>query len=162
MTNQENAQTLWELIKDIKFAMLTTMDEDGTLRSRPMTTQQEPFDGDLWFFTPLDSAKVREINTEHQVNVSYADPGKHTYVSVCGVATLVRDRQKIEKFWNPSHKIWFPEGKDGPNLALLRVQVEKAEYWDSADNPVVRMIEFVKSAVTGNPQEMGENEKLTF
>ena len=38
---------LGELIEDIKIAMLTTVEEDGSLRSRPMGTQQVEFDGEL-------------------------------------------------------------------------------------------------------------------
>lgn len=161
MNNRESAQKLWELIKEVKFAMLTTVDKDGTLRSRPMTTQKESFDGDLWFFTRSDSEMVSEIQKLQTVNLSYADPNK-TYISVSGYAELVRDRQKIEQFWHPGHAIWFPEGKDDPNLALLRVVVQKAEYWDTSNTFVGRMIDFVQTAITGDQSKMGENEKLKF
>ena len=66
-------KTLGALIKDIKFAMLTTVEDDGSLRSRPMATQQAEFDGDLWFFTGASSAKVGEVQRDRQVNVSYVD-----------------------------------------------------------------------------------------
>ena len=68
---------LGEIISGIKFAMLTTAEPDGTLHSRPMTTQQVEFDGDLWFFTNLHSPKVWETDQHRQVNVSFADPGKN-------------------------------------------------------------------------------------
>jgi general stress protein 26 len=63
-------KTLGELIKDIRFAMLTTVEDDGSLRGRPMATQQAEFDGDLWCFTGAGSAKVDEIQRERQVNVT--------------------------------------------------------------------------------------------
>ncbi|WP_231510307.1 pyridoxamine 5'-phosphate oxidase family protein [Fischerella sp. PCC 9605] len=72
-----------------------------------------------------------EINRNHHVNVSYAAPDKQRYVSLCGTAELVRDRQKLEELWQPQLKAWFPKGIDEPDIALLKVSVEKAEYWDS-------------------------------
>jgi general stress protein 26 len=124
-------KTLGALIKDIKFAMLTTVEDDGSLRSRPMATQQAEFDGDLWFFTGASSAKVGEVQRDRQVNVSYADTDGQRYVSVSGTAQLVRDRAKIKELWNPIFKAWFPDGLDDPDLALLKVAVERAEFWDS-------------------------------
>jgi general stress protein 26 len=159
--HNENIQKLHELIKDIKYAMLTTVEEDGTLRSRPMATQECEFDGDLWFFTNANAPKVNEVQHERHVNVSYAEPNKQKYVSVSGTAQLVRDRQKIAELWNPLYKAWFPQGLDDPDLALLKVSVDQAEYWDSPSSQVVRLVGFLKSVVTGKPiGNAGENEKI--
>ena len=83
---------LGELIEDIKIAMLTTVEEDGSLRSRPMGTQQVEFDGDLWFFTGQSTAKVDEIQQDQHVNISYANPDDNRYVSVSGRARLRASR----------------------------------------------------------------------
>ena len=91
----ENIKKLRELIEQIQFAMLTTVEDDGTLRSRPMATQQTEFDGDLWFFTNASAPKVDEVQQNQKVNVSYAEPKDQKYVSVSGTAELVRDRQKM-------------------------------------------------------------------
>jgi len=45
-------------------------------------------------------------------------------------------------------------------LALLKVQVEKAEYWESPSSKVVQLIGFVKAVATGKPYEGGKNEKI--
>lgn len=148
---QDNIKKLHDLIKDIRFAMLTTVEDDGTLRSRPMATQEFEFDGDLWFFTSADAPKVKEAQHDRHVNVSYSDPNNQKYVSVSGKAELVRDRAKIEELWNPLFKAWFPDGLDDPNLALLKVNVDKAEYWDSPSSKVVRLLGFAKAIVTGKP-----------
>lgn len=159
--HNENIKKLRDLIKDIKFAMLTTAEEDGTLRSRPMVTQQTEFDGDLWFFTNASAPKVDEVQQNQHVNVSYAEPKDQKYVSVSGSAQLVRDRQKIEELWNPQYKAWFPKGLDDPDLALLKITVEQAEYWDSPASAVVRFVGFVKALTTGEPiGNLGENEKI--
>jgi general stress protein 26 len=150
------------LINHIPVAMLTTAEPDGTLRSRPMATQKTEFDGTLWFFTQAHSPKVDEIDREHQVNLSYADALTHVYVSVSGIATLVRDPARNEELWNPVYKIWFPEGLDDPELALLKVEVEKAEYWATPSSKVVQLIGFLKGRAAGEPSQAEEHEKVTM
>jgi general stress protein 26 len=159
-TNQENVEKLRELIKDIDFCMLTTVDGDGGLRSRPMSTQQAEFDGDLWFITTNDTGKAYEIKGDSRVNVSYAQPDKQRYISVSGTAALVNDRAKIDEFWSPIYKIYFPEGKDDPNLRLIKVKVVKAEYWESK-GLIPTVIAFAQ-AMAGKESEIGENEKLNL
>jgi general stress protein 26 len=161
-TRSDDVKKLAELIKDIRIAMLTTVDEDGSLRSRPMATQDVEFNGELWFMVGADSAKVHEVQEDRQVNVSFANPDDQRYVSVSGSAQLVRDRQRIDEFWNPMYKAWFPEGKDDPNIALLRVTVSKAEYWDSHSSPVVHLLGFAKALITGQSYDGGENEKVNL
>src|SRR5215207_3847687 len=156
----EQIKKLAEMIKDIDFAMLTTVAADGTLHSRPMSTQRVEFDGDLWFFTRASAPKVGEIEGEHQVNVAYAKPEDQRYISVSGRASVVRDRAKIEELWSPVLKAWFPEGPEDPDLALLKVSAERAEYWDSPASAVAHAISFVKALVTGTPANPGENEKI--
>lgn len=153
---------LWSLIKDIQFCMLTTVDDDGTLRSRPMATQKVEFDGSLYFFTYASSPKADEVQREHQVNASFANPDDNAWVSISGTGQIVRDRQKMEELWNPILKTWFPKGLDEPDIALLKVAVTKAEYWDAPSNPVVHLYGFVKSQVTGKPPSPGDNEKINL
>ena len=161
-THQDDIKKLGELIQDIGIAMLTTVDDDGTLRSRPMQTQDDEFDGDLWFFTGASSHKVLEVQQEARVNVSYAAPDKNRYVSVSGTASLVRDKTKIDALWNPALKAWFPDGKDDPEVALLKVSVEQAEYWDTPSSKVVHLVGFVKAVATGQTYQPGENEKINL
>lgn len=160
--NGDSIKKVRELIKDIDFAMLTTVDSEGKLHSRPMSTNKEvEFNGDVWFFTYASSLKVDEINRRHEVNVSYADPKKQSYVSLTGTAEIVRDKQKLEELWQPQLKAWFPKELDEPDIALLKVNVEKAEYWDSPSSTVANAISLVKAIATGKPaSNVGEHEKV--
>ena len=151
---------LTELIEDIRIAMLTTAMPDGTLRSRPMATQQTESDGDLWFFTQASAAKAEEIRANPHVNVSYASPRENRYVSVSGTATLVRDRKKMEELWDQLYKAWFPQGLEEPDLALLRVDVERAEYWDAPSGTMAEIAGLLKVPATRGPSAAGENEKI--
>lgn len=159
--DKNEIEMLRGLIKGIRVAMLTTVD-DGHLRSRPMMTQDaDKFDGDIWFFTDHDSAKIGEIERDRQVNVAYSDPDSQRYVSLSGTASLLRDRARIRELWSPIAKGWYPDGPEDPRLALLRVRVEKAEYWDSPSGRMVQLAGFVKAVATGERLDYaGENEKI--
>jgi general stress protein 26 len=161
-TNSDRSvEKLLELIKDIDFCMLTTLDDDGCLRSRPMSTNGKVEEnGDLWFFTYASSHKVTEVNRHHQVNVSFSAPDKQCYVSLCGMAELVRDRAKMQELWKPELKAWFPQELDEPDIGLLKVTTTKAEYWDAPAGWVAKTVGFVKAAVTGDRENMTENAKL--
>lgn len=159
-TRDDAVKKLGELIRDIEFAMLTTVEEDGHLRARPMQTQASDFDGTLWFFTHAREPKVGEVEREPHVGVAYAKPEENRYVSVSGTARVVRERAKIEELWNPALKAWFPEGVDDPNIALIRVSVDHAEYWDAPSSTFVQLAGFLKAVATGKEYRPGENEKL--
>jgi len=158
---QESIEKVNDLIKDVQIAMLTTID-GGTLRSRPMQTQEAEFDGDLWFFTSTDTHKTDEIEKDNRVNVAYASPSDNTYISVSGTASLVNDKVKIEELWNPILKAWFPKGLDDPTLILLKISVEQAEYWDSASSTVVQVVGLVKALVTGERADGGDHGRVNL
>ncbi len=157
----ESIQKLWSMMKDIKVAMLTTGMKDGTLRSRPMMSLDAEFDGDLWFFTGKSTPKVHEIEANSQVNVSYANPDDNVFISLSGPVEFIVDRGAMESLWSPAFDAWFPRGLDDPELMLLKVHVEQAEYWDIPQGKMVGMFGFFKALATGDsPSDAGENTKL--
>lgn len=159
---QDVIEHLGELIRGIKVAMMTTVEQDGSLRSRPMWTHDRDFDGELWFFTKEHSPKVDEVEHDHHVSLAYADPSRDRFVSISGRCSLILDKEKAKELWNPTLKAWFPEGLDDPELALLRVSVEKAEYWDTPNSRMVQLAGFVKATLTGQEYRPGDNEKVTL
>ena len=162
-SREDDLQKLRELVKEIDFCMLTTVAENGDLHSRPMSSNGDiDSDGALWFFTSASSHKVHEIEKLPKVNVSFADPDNQHYVSISGTAQLVRDRNKIDELWRPEFKMWFPNGKDDPDVALLRVSPEKAEYWDSPASTIGYMLNFLSSLVSGKEADAGQNRKINF
>lgn len=160
MFSSDEIQHFAILIKGIKIAMLTTVRSDGSLRSRPMATQEAEFDGTLWFFTLAASPKVGEVEEEGQVNVSYADFVESRYISISGRAALVLDRQKIEALWKQSLVAWFPKGLADPQLALLRVDAENGAYWDAKSGAMVLTGGVPKAAPPEVVYEPGEHQRI--
>jgi general stress protein 26 len=147
---------LWDLIKDIRFAMFTTRHGNGHLHSRPMTTQNAAIDEDasLWFFMSRKGEPVADLAAEPNVNVTYADPGADAYVSVAGIASLVEDPARKEQLWSPLAAAWFPGGAADADLALVRVRITHADTWDVKANKLVQLFRMARAAVTGKPPVM--------
>ena len=161
MTETNDTAKLWSLIKTVEVAMMVTEDGDH-LRSRPMAMSQKEFDGTLWFFTRADSHKVVELEKEHRVNLAFAHPGKQDYVSVSGKASLVRDKAAIDQHWAESVRVWFPKGKDDPEIALLKVAVQQAEYWDAPSSTMLHTYGYVKAVATGESPRPGGHGIVTM
>lgn len=143
MIKQDEIETLRELIKDIDTAMLTTVTEEG-LVSRPMKTQEVEFDGDLWFFTKKETNKYEEILHDRDVNVTYA--GK-SYVSVRGRAEIVEDLDKKKELWSKAYEKIIQAPYDDPNVVLIKVKAEAAEYWETGN--FTKKIAFFYKRMTG-------------
>ena len=159
--SREGAEKLYELIDDIRICMMTTVEEDGRLASRPMYGLEADKAGDVWFFTRIESSKTTEISRDGHVNLAYSHPSKQHYISLSGRAEIVRDKGHINDKWSEPLRTWFPEGKDDPQLALIRVHPERGEFWDSPSSTVIHLYGYVKAAITGSPpHELSDNQKV--
>jgi general stress protein 26 len=149
-----------KLAKDIRIAMLTTVDEAGRFVSRPMAQQEVEFDGDLWFFAERNSRECSQIAANPQVNVSLSS--NDTWISISGTASLVDDRAKAKELWNAWVEAWLPQGPEDPSVVLIHVEGETAEYWDTPGGRVASAISFAKSKLTGQRYDGGENNTVTL
>jgi general stress protein 26 len=152
--NDTAVTRLAELIQGVRVAMLTSIDANGGLHSRPMAAQDSLFDGELWFFTAQSTHKVEEVRARPQVNLCYVSD--HAWVSVSGIAEVLVDGVRMRELWRPAYKAWFPQGLEDADLALLRVHPTEAEYWRSGSS-VERIAGFLKAITTGEKPEGGEH-----
>jgi general stress protein 26 len=151
-----------EMIKDIRIAMLSTVTPNGTIHSRPMATQQAEFQGELLFLTRQESSKTDEIAHQAQVTLAYVDSKDHRFVSLSGRAELSKDRATIHELWNPLYKAWFPEGENDPEITVIRVHVDHAEYWEASANAIVRGYQLLKAAVTKGDAPVGQHQEVAI
>lgn len=154
----EDTTIIANLIKGSKIAIVTTQTSDGALHSRPLATQEAEFDGDLWFFTQDPSPKVEDVKSHPKVNVSF-ESGKG-YLSISGTAEIVHDSARVDEYWSPAVQAWFPEGREDPTIALLKVHADSAEYWESSEPGVVKAFKIAKAAVTGGQPDIGTNQTV--
>lgn len=142
---------LWDMIKHIRFGMLTTRGSDGRLYSRPMVTRNGEADhgGVIWFFLSRTGPQMADVTASPDVNVTYADPASDRYVSVSGTARLVDDPDKKQELWSAEAQRRFPGGVGDPDLALVAILVAEAEYWDMTTDKAVRIFKLAQAAPTG-------------
>ena len=138
---------LSELLDSFDTAMLITRHEDGN-HARPMAVAAVEGSSTLWFVTSSDSPKAEEITTDSRVSVTFQ--GERKFVALSGTSALVRDRATVEAMWKDIWKVWFPKGKEDPSIALIRVDVDDAEFWDNAGGKGIRYAyEAVKGLLAG-------------
>jgi general stress protein 26 len=153
---------LKKLAEGINICMFCTKADNVPFQSRPMATQQVDDNGDFWFISSAESHKNWEIRDNDVVQLIYAKPGDSQFISVNGHAIVVKDRQKLDEIWNDIAKAWFPEGKDDPNITIIRVRPDHAYYWDTKHGKMVSMLKIAVAAVTGNPKDDGVEGNLSL
>ena len=158
-------QTVSDLIKrieKIEICMFSTLEQDGSIVSRPMSTRKVEANGTIWFYTNEHSDKVDEMQMFEHVNLGYSDISNQNYVSVAGSGELVTDRAMLEKYWSPVLQAWFPKGLDDPDLALIKVIPHTAEYWDASSSKMTQLFKIAKAIIKGKQYQGGEHGKVNM
>ena len=161
LSGSEGVKKLAELIGGIRIAMFNTVGQDGKISSRPMALQNETFFGTLWFLTSVRSEKIDEIQQVRDVTLTLAEPKDSKFVVLKGRASYSQDKAKIHDLWNSWYKAWFPEGEDDPDIAVLRVDVLEADYWEANASKIVRGLRYLAAAATGGGVPTGESGHVT-
>lgn len=158
---KRDLEKLGELIDGIEVAMLTTHALDGSLVTRPLQTLKFDAGGELIFLTAASSRKVAELAADPDVNIAYSSPERGCHVSVRGRAHIDRDQATIDELWSPVQRVFFPQGKDDPDLAVLRVRVRDAAYWEPAGNFAEQALDFLQGMVSDEPEDLGRHGRLS-
>ncbi|WP_159717823.1 pyridoxamine 5'-phosphate oxidase family protein [Geminicoccus flavidas] len=153
---------LVELIKDARIAMLTTRHADGSMHSRPMGTIEAEFDGHLWFMTDKNADMAAEIQAISDVALTYSDERKQNYVSISGRAEILHDPAKVRELWSEFLRVWFPKGPTDSAIALLKVTVDCAEYWDAPSSMMLHAYGYVKAVTTGERPHPGDQVAINY
>ena len=160
-------EKLYEHIDDIEIAMMTTRRQDGHLQSRAMATQKRAEGADLWFVTLEGGQKLRDLAADPHINLSYYKDRTREWVSVSGIATITRDRQKIHELYAPDWQVWFPKEGDprhgtaeDPRMVLIGVDVHAAAFLEVNKPQPVVLFELVKGFLMGSTPELGETHHL--
>lgn len=155
------AEHLYELLKEFDTAMLVTCSSDGRMHARPMGVAELTADGNAYFVTQIDSPKAAQIRADPAVTLSFQSARQ--FASVCGTATVVQDPALVDRLWSEAWKVWFPQGKSDPAIALIKFDAQEGEYWDSAGVEGLKFVfDSVKAYITGQTptQDPAQNAKV--
>lgn len=136
-----------EIMRGERFVMMTSIADDRTLHSHPMTPKQVTDDADVWFFIGLQGEQAQALRTQPEVNLAFAETG--SWLSVAGRVEFVEDRQKIDELWDDGVSAWFDGGKEDPNLGLIRFESDSAQFWGQPGGKVSALASIMKARVTG-------------
>jgi len=132
----ERQEHLYELLKEFDTAMLITRGGDHGMHARPMRVAELRPGADAYFVTSIDSPKVAEIERDPDAVLTLQRSSR--FAAAYGRVDVIRDRSLIERLWQEPWKAWFPDGKDDPSLAVLKLDAKEGEYWDSSGARGVR------------------------
>lgn len=150
-----------DIVTSADVAMLTTVGTDETLHARPLAVLQKSFEGSIRFLIEDPSPKVAEVRATPRVNVSFAS--KKGYLSLAGYARIIEgDDAAIDELWGPSAEAWFPGGRQDPEIVVLEVIPESAEYWAKTETGLVAAAKATKAFFTKEQPDIGENRTVDF
>lgn len=155
----DDSGRVWDLMEKISFCMLATWNGEA-LRGRPMDARARRNDNAIYFLTDVRHHKDEEIARYPQVMLAFADTDGMKFVSLSGRASVSNDRARIKELWEPTAQAWWDSPED-PNIRLLTVQPEEAEFWDSPGK-VVSMIKMAAAAMSGSRPDLGDNRKVAM
>ncbi len=157
LQGEKALKKLKDIVNDVNIAMMCTTQKDNSIHSRPMATAGIDDDGTIWFFTNEGSEKVKEIENDNGLCLCYSEPKSNTYACVMGKAKAVDNKAKEKELWSPVLKAWFPKGLEDPNMTLIKVSPNHAEYWDANDSKMVVFFKLAKAAITGKSYDTDDS-----
>lgn len=149
LTHLEAIKKIKELSEKARICMFATDLETLPITSRPMGLQETDNEGNLWFISSEASNKNFEIRDDRRVQLFFMNNSDSEYLSIFGEASIYKDRTTIEEKWSAMANAWF-DGKEDPNVSIIRVEPKESYYWDTKAGKLVSMLSFVAAAVTGN------------
>lgn len=152
--SDDQMTTVRTIMSSVRTCMLTTISGTGNLHSAPMTTQEAEYDGVSWFIAGRTSETVENLVARPEVNLAYSDAS--SWLSLSGTATVVDDDAKKDELWSTFTEAWFPNGKDDPEICVIKVTGSSAQYWESPGR-VMTMASMIKARVTGSTPDAGES-----
>src|SRR5690554_2364501 len=160
LERNEAIAKIQNLAKDINIGMFCTDLDQQPFSTRPMAVREVDDEGNLWFISSASSHKNAEIKEDENVQLIFSKPSSSQFLSLYGKASIFRDREKIKELWTPIANAWFEEGKDDPNVTVLKVSPSTAYYWDTPNGKMITLLKVATAAVTGSNMDTGEQGKL--
>jgi|JI10StandDraft_1071094.scaffolds.fasta_scaffold415551_1 general stress protein 26 len=138
------------LLAGFSTVMLVTREGGGAgVRARPMGVAKLDDDCTLTFLASVESAKVHEATKDPQGHV--VAQSQAVFLSVRGALEVVHDRGRIRAAWSPANRVYFPKGKDDPELCLVVMHPEEAEIWDvSGARGIGYLVEAARALLSGH------------
>ncbi len=161
LDRSEFEERLWKAIEHEKTGMLGVLGGPEQ-HLQPMTGYPERETGAVWFFVRRDNDLIRQLDQGGGKAMFCLNDGKAVWACMSGDLIERRDQDRIDRFWNPVAGAWFPEGKDDPELTLLRFDLIDAQVWVSQKGPLRFAYEIARANATHDEPDVGDQAHLRF
>jgi len=162
LVNQDAVAKLKELAKEIDICMFCTNLTVAPFSTRPMSVREVDAEGNIWFISSAASNKNMAIKEDEHVQLLFAQPSSAHFLDVYGRASVYTDKATIEDKWQPMAKAWFSEGKDDPDVTIIKVAPSEAYYWDTKNGKMISLLKIAAAAVTGKQMDGGIEGRLNL
>jgi Uncharacterized stress protein (general stress protein 26) len=163
LSNREALEKLKVIVNKIDVGTVCSFPSNSNYpHGVPMSRQEVDEEGTIWYICSAESETFKNISQDPRVSLFYADPKNYTFLSINGTASLSRDQERIDRYWNKMMEGWFEKGKEDPNIQLLQVTPKDAHYWDSNSNRIVNLLKMLKATVTGETEDIGKEGDLNI
>lgn len=158
LTDADVRDRLWDAIDDHHTGMLGVQGSDQHFQ--PMTAFVERDSNVLWFFTRKDTDLAGSLASGQAATFIFMD--RKLQACLDGRLSLNHDRERIDRFWNAHVAAWYPEGKDDPQLTLLRLDLDEAAVWITEGGLIKYALEVAKANASKSTPDVGERRDLNL
>jgi general stress protein 26 len=160
LENENAFAKMKEIGESIRTCMFCTRLMTQPFNTRPMSVSKVDEDGKFWFMSSAESNKNMEIQQNDKVQLVFSNPSGSTFMSVYGEADIFTDSKSIDETWVSIAKAWFKDGKETPDLTVIKVHPSYAYYWDTKDGKMISLLKIAAAAITGHSMDGGVEGEL--
>lgn len=161
LNRDEALSKMKSMVKSIKTAMMLTDLGNKPLSAIPMTTKEVDKEGNIWFFSRLDSDHNGDIVKDNDVQLLYSNVSDKEFISIYGKASIETNKEVLEAFYSKIDDAWF-NGADDPNLTAIKFVPKEAYFWDTKQNKYISLLKIGAAAITGDEKDVGKKGKLNL
>lgn len=159
ITGAEALEKIREMISHTRTCQMLTGLDKRPIASRPMGVQKMDEYGRMRFLSHHYSSKNRDIAVSNEVMLVFINDHDVEYLSLYGTAEIYRDQREIDEMYNKFADNWF-EGKDDPNITIIRFTPKEGRYADTKHGKLVQYAGMLVGAITGKNASDGIEGKL--
>jgi general stress protein 26 len=124
---EQYLSTARKVMEGAQFCFINTHSRQGEIHARLMQPFMPEEDLSVWFGAALNSRKVREIEANQLVTLTYHYQSENAYVSLQGRAILEDDLSLKRRYWREEWIDFWTDGPEGSDYILIHVQPYQLE-----------------------------------
>lgn len=153
--SDEIKSQMWHAMASHPNVMVSLTQSDA--HAIPMRAQlDDDVSGELWFYT----SKGNRLADGGPAMVHFVSNNHNVFACIRGTLEKETRDEIIDKFWSKPVSAWYEQGREDPDLLMLRFDLEDAEIWEA--DPGIKGVYKLLTGKKIDPDEMGEHETVSL